>query len=72
MAGLEATNLHDFQKEMLAALKDLKQSLVHAINTVPAGGDNSEQEKTIKRLEEENRKQAYRIEHLVRNLTTRV
>lgn len=57
---------------MLASLRELKQSLLHAIDTVPAAGDNTEQDKTIKRLEEENRKQAYRIEHLVRNLTVRI
>lgn len=73
---LEANNLQEFQKEILHELYAIKKSLLNAINTIPqaasATSDDTEKDKYIKKLEEENRKQAYRIEHLARNLTERL
>lgn len=51
--ALEASNLQQFQKELLQDLYAIRTSLLKAIETIPAGtsGDPTEQEKTIAKLQ---------------------
>ena len=63
--------MQEFQKEMLQQLYQLRAALysdIAKVNTQGAGASNEEKDQEIKRLEEKNRKQAYRIQHLVKNL----
>lgn len=70
---MEASNLQDFQKELLQSLYKLREALVQdikALGTSHAGSEESEdpKDKRIAELEAENKRLNYRISHLSRNL----
>lgn len=68
---MEATNLQEFQKEILGCLYKLRNALISDIknlgSTVAAGGPD-DKDKRIAELEAENKRLNYRVGHLSRNL----
>lgn len=70
--ALEATNLQQFQKEVLASLYELRQALITDIANLgtlpPKADETNEKDKKIAELEAENKRLNYRIVHLSRNL----
>ena len=71
---MEATNLQEFQKELLPSLRQLRNTLLEDIKNqsgAPAAG-SSDKDARIAELEAENKRLNYQVLHLSKNLRERL